>query len=86
MNSVVKWLMYCKHGLFADDNYLMHEAVRQVNIDAQSIANWARAHGLEINSMKTKAMILENCWSQQRFYRLLTIALLFLLMRQLKMI
>lgn len=68
MNSVVKWLIYCKHGLFADDKYIyrhfftyqMHEAMKQVNIDAQSIANWARVHGLEINLMKTKAMILDS--------------------------
>ncbi|XP_074102133.1 uncharacterized protein LOC141529488 [Cotesia typhae] len=38
--------------------YQLQEAVRQVNIDAQSVADWARKHGLEINLSKTKAMIL----------------------------
>ncbi|CAG5100694.1 Protein of unknown function [Cotesia congregata] len=66
INSVVRWLIYCKHGLFADDTYIyqhffihqFEEAVRQVNLDAQSIANSANAHGLELNLSKTKAMIL----------------------------
>ncbi|XP_044585968.1 uncharacterized protein LOC123266005 [Cotesia glomerata] len=68
MNSVVRWLVYCNYGLFADDKYIylhffvyqLQEAVRQVNIDAQSVADWARKHGLEINLSKTKAMILSS--------------------------
>ncbi|XP_044593197.1 uncharacterized protein LOC123271009 [Cotesia glomerata] len=66
MNSVARWLVYCNHGLFADDKYIylhfflyqLQEAVRQVNSDAQSVADWAKKHGLEINLSKTKAMIL----------------------------
>ncbi|XP_044575217.1 uncharacterized protein LOC123259023 [Cotesia glomerata] len=66
MNSVAQWLVYCKHGLFADDKYIclhflfhqLHDAVWRVNVDAQSVADWARERGLEINISKTKAMIL----------------------------
>ncbi|XP_044597515.1 uncharacterized protein LOC123274085 [Cotesia glomerata] len=66
MNSVAQRLIYCKHGLFADDKYILlhfflyqlNEAVWQVNVDAQSVADWAKEHGLEINLSKTKVMIL----------------------------
>ncbi|XP_044598357.1 uncharacterized protein LOC123274679 [Cotesia glomerata] len=66
MNSVAQRLVYYKHGLFADDKYIyshfffyqLHDAIWRVNSDAQSVADWARDHGLEINLAKTKAMIL----------------------------
>lgn len=66
MNSVAKRIIFCKHGLFADDEYIykhffsyqIQETVRQVSIDAQEIANWAKEHGLELNLSKTMAMIM----------------------------
>lgn len=66
MNSVAKKLIYSYHGLFADDMYIylhfhlyqLHEAVRQITVDAQAVADWARDNGLEINLQKTKSMIL----------------------------
>ncbi|XP_044591465.1 uncharacterized protein LOC123269694 [Cotesia glomerata] len=66
MNSAAKRLAYSSHGLFADDKYIylqcysyqIHEATRQLNLDAQAVVNWARDDGLEVNLLKTKAMVL----------------------------
>ncbi|CAD6227296.1 GSCOCG00006084001-RA-CDS [Cotesia congregata] len=66
MNSAAKRLAYTNHGLFADDMYIylhcyshqIHEATRQLNLDAQAVVNWARDNGLEVNILKTKAMVI----------------------------
>lgn len=66
MNLVTKRLAYCRYGLFADDTYIylhfysyqLHDATKLINIDAQAVVDWARENGLEVNLLKTKAMLL----------------------------
>lgn len=66
INSVARWINFCKYGLIADDMYIYHhclvyqlqDAVQRVTADSQAIADWARSHSLMINLTKTTAMIL----------------------------
>ncbi|XP_074096374.1 uncharacterized protein LOC141525708 [Cotesia typhae] len=65
MNSVTKRIMYSRYGLYADDTYIyihfypyqLQDAVRLMNIDALAVVEWARENGLEVNLLKTKAML-----------------------------
>ncbi|XP_044577583.1 uncharacterized protein LOC123260519 [Cotesia glomerata] len=74
MNSAAKRLTYTNHGLFADDKYIylhcyshqIHEATRQLNLDAQAVVDWARDNGLEVNLLKTKAMLYDYGKNYQR--------------------
>ncbi|CAG5083039.1 Protein of unknown function, partial [Cotesia congregata] len=49
MNAEVRRIIYCKHGLFDDDNFMMLSDT----VDAQAIADWVKEHSLELNLSKT---------------------------------